>query len=54
LQAGVRMEKIIALPVVGEIARMKELPSAGAEEAIQALMNRVHLSFAEWGVDGNV
>jgi len=54
LQAGVRMEKIIALPVVGEIARMKELPAAGAEEAIQALMNRVHLSFAEWGVDGNV
>jgi V/A-type H+-transporting ATPase subunit A len=53
LQAGVHLETIISLPVVGEIARMKELPATGAEDAIKALMNRVHLSFAEWGVDGN-
>jgi len=32
---------------------MKELPASIAEDAIKALMNRVHLSFAEWGVDGN-
>ena len=53
LQAGVHLEEIIGLPVVGDIARMKELPAASAEDAIKALMNRVHLSFAEWGVDGN-
>jgi len=53
LQVGVHLEKIIDLPVVGEIARMKELPAASAEAAIKALMNRVQLSFAEWGVDGN-
>jgi V/A-type H+-transporting ATPase subunit A len=53
LKLGVHMEKIFGLPVVGEIARMKELPADGAEDAIKALMNRVHLSFAEWGVNGN-
>jgi vacuolar-type H+-ATPase catalytic subunit A/Vma1 len=54
MQAGKHLEDIISLPVVGEIAWMKELPPAEADEAIKALMNRVHLSFAEWGVDGNV
>lgn len=53
LEAGVHLEQILSLPVIAEIARMKELPAAEAEDAIQALMSRVHLSFAEWGVDGN-
>lgn len=37
LAAGVPLERIIALPVVAEIARMKEWPAAEADEKLQAL-----------------
>jgi V/A-type H+/Na+-transporting ATPase subunit A len=52
LEAGVHLEQITGLAVVAEMARLKELPIAEAEGAIQALMNRTRLSFAEWGGDG--
>jgi V/A-type H+-transporting ATPase subunit A len=50
LEAKVSLEQITTLPVVSEIARMKELPPENAERSIQALMERVRFSFAEWGV----
>jgi hypothetical protein len=54
LEADVHLEQIIALPVVAEIARLRELPADQAEDSIKGLMNRIRLSFAEWGVNGNV
>lgn len=51
LKAGVHLEQIDALPVMVEIARMKELPPEGSREAIQALMRRVKANFVELGVD---
>jgi V/A-type H+-transporting ATPase subunit A len=50
LKAGIPLEKITALPVLADIARMKELPVDQAENAIKALMDRIEFSFAEWGV----
>lgn len=50
LAAGIPLEKITALPVVEQIARMKEIPVDEAENRIQAILNHVRLSFAEWGV----
>lgn len=54
LEADVHLEQIIAMPVVAEIARLRELPAEKAEDSIKGLINRIHLSFAEWGVDGDV
>jgi V/A-type H+-transporting ATPase subunit A len=54
LEADMHLEQIITLPVVADIARLKEIPAEEAEAAIKALMNRIRLSFAEWGVNGNV
>lgn len=54
VRAGVGLDQIIALPVVAEMARMKELQASQAEEQIKALMNRVRFSFAEWGVSKDV
>lgn len=55
LAAGIPLEKIVALPVVAEIARIKELPPGDqpgqAQNRIQALMDRIRFSFAEWGVN---
>jgi V/A-type H+-transporting ATPase subunit A len=51
IQANVPLEQIAALPVVAEIARMKELPADEAEKTIQALMDRIRFSFAELGVN---
>jgi V/A-type H+-transporting ATPase subunit A len=51
LEAGVPLEKMTGLPVVAEIARMKELRVEQAENMIRALMDRVRFSFAEWGVN---
>jgi V/A-type H+-transporting ATPase subunit A len=50
LEAGIHLEQITQLPIVAEMARMKEFRIEEAEEAIKAIMNRVRLSFAEWGV----
>jgi len=51
LELGVALDDVIALPVVSEMARMKELPVEESEEKIKALMGRARLSFAEWGVN---
>jgi V/A-type H+-transporting ATPase subunit A len=51
LQAGVPLDKVTTLPVLAEIARMKELLVDTAEKEIKALMDRVRFSFAEWGVN---
>jgi hypothetical protein len=42
---------VSALPVVTEIARMKEIPVDEAETNIKMIMDRVSLSFKEWGVN---
>lgn len=41
LEAGVSLEEIAGLPVVAEIARMKELPVDEAPEKLQALLEKV-------------
>ncbi len=48
---GVTLDEITALPVLAEIGRMKELGIETMEDEIQALMDRVRYSFAEWGVN---
>ena len=50
LEADVTLEQVTGLPVVGDIARMKELQMDEAETTIKALMDRVRFSFAELGV----
>jgi V/A-type H+-transporting ATPase subunit A len=39
---GVPLANAMALPVVGEIARMKEIPAQSAVSEIEALIQRVH------------
>ena len=51
LQAGAHLEQIETLPVLSEIARMKELPPEGFDKAIQALLQRVRADFVKFGVD---
>jgi len=51
LDAEIPLERVISLPVVNDIARMKELPVEGAEKEIQSIMDRVRFSFAEMGVE---
>jgi hypothetical protein len=51
IQANIPLEQITVLPVVAEIARMKELPADEAEKTIKALMDRIRFSFAEYGVN---
>jgi len=51
LQSGVPLQSVSALPVVTEIARMKEIPVDEAETTIKMVMDRVRFSFAEWGVN---
>jgi hypothetical protein len=48
---NVPLDKITSFAVVPEIARMKELKPDQAEEYIKALLDRVHQSFAELGVE---
>lgn len=50
LKAGVTLVQVTDLPVVAEIARMKELPVAGAESEIRELAKRVRLAFEGLGV----
>jgi V/A-type H+-transporting ATPase subunit A len=45
--AGVPLERLTALPVLGEIARMKEAPPAEAEERLAALRARVEAELGE-------
>lgn len=51
LDRKVSLAQITGLPVVSEIARMKELEALDAESAIKSIMDRVRFSFAELGVD---
>lgn len=51
LEAGVPLAQITGLPVVTEIARMKELQVFEATERLKALLGRVQLSFSELGVN---
>ncbi len=51
LEAGISLEKVMSLPVVQDIARMKELRVEAAETSIRALMDRIRFHFAEWGVN---
>jgi V/A-type H+-transporting ATPase subunit A len=50
LATEVPLEKVTGLPIIAEIARLKELHIDRAEEAIIALMDSVQFSFAELGV----
>jgi V/A-type H+-transporting ATPase subunit A len=51
MEAGVELERITGLPVVAEIARMKEIETDQAVEQIQALMARACSNFSELGVN---
>jgi len=51
LEAEIPLERVTSLPVVNDIARMKELPVEEAEKEIQTIMDRVRFSFAEMGVE---
>jgi len=50
VDADISLEQVLNLAVVGKIARMKESPVDEVEEAIKAILDRVHFSFAELGV----
>jgi V/A-type H+-transporting ATPase subunit A len=51
LEVEIPLERVTSLPVVNDIARMKELPVEKAEKEIQSIMDRVRFSFAEMGVE---
>jgi V/A-type H+-transporting ATPase subunit A len=51
LEVEIPLERVTSLPVVSDIARMKELPVEKAEKEIQSIMDRVRFSFAEMGVE---
>jgi V/A-type H+-transporting ATPase subunit A len=43
---GISLERLTALPVVAEIARMKELPVADAEDSLKGLIEKINSEFA--------
>lgn len=49
IATGITLAQALALPVVSELARMKEIPADRAEAEISALMQRVDESFAKLG-----
>jgi len=51
LVAEIPLEKVTTMPVVSDVARMKEFPVEKAEKEIQTIMDRVRFSFAEIGVE---
>lgn len=51
LENGIDLKRITDLPVVAEIARMKEIPVDKAVKAIQELIKSVKLNFTELGLD---
>jgi V/A-type H+-transporting ATPase subunit A len=51
LEAGVALARVTGLPVIAEIARMKELPPEEATDSAEALMARVRFGFTELGVN---
>jgi V/A-type H+-transporting ATPase subunit A len=50
LENGIELKRINDLPVVAEIARMKEIPVDKAVKAIQELIERVRSNFTELGL----
>jgi V/A-type H+-transporting ATPase subunit A len=50
LEAKISLERVTALPVVSDIARMKEIQADAAEKEIRAIMDRVQFSFSDLGV----
>jgi V/A-type H+/Na+-transporting ATPase subunit A len=50
LGLGVHLEQFMDLPVVAEIGRMKELEIGEAKDRIESLMDKMQVSFADWGV----
>lgn len=50
LDAKISLERVTALSVVADIARMKEFQMETAEKEIKAIMDRVQFSFADLGV----
>lgn len=53
LEAGIPLDRITALPVVEEIARLKEIPVAEAAEKTRAMLERVDAEFAEVRLNKN-
>jgi len=51
LDAKIPLEQVTALSVVADIARMKEFQADAAEKEIRTIMDRVHFSFTDLGVD---
>lgn len=51
LESKVSLERIINLPVLEEIARLKEVPADQAEPAMKRCLESVQLSFKELGVE---
>lgn len=51
LEAKIPLERVTALPVVSDIARMKEIQVDVAEKEIQTIMDRMQFSFADLGVN---
>jgi V/A-type H+-transporting ATPase subunit A len=49
LEAKIPLGRVTSLPVVSDIARMKELRAETVEKEIRTIMDRVDLSFAELG-----
>jgi V/A-type H+-transporting ATPase subunit A len=47
IDAKVPLERVLAMPVMSDIARMKEFPAESAEKGIRTIMDRVGFSFAE-------
>ncbi len=47
LEAGVSLERITALSVVAEIARMREWPTAQAQDKLKVLLRRIESEFAD-------
>ncbi|MCL5995714.1 MAG: V-type ATP synthase subunit A, partial [Chloroflexi bacterium] len=47
LDAGISVERLLALSAVAEIARMKELPAASAVDALQALVARIEAQISD-------
>jgi len=51
LDSKVPLERITSLPVVTDIARMKEIEVEASEKEIKTIMDRVQYSFADLGVN---
>ncbi len=52
LPKGIPLSKIMSLPIMGEIARMKEIPRENAERELASLDDRIRQSFEELAAKG--